>query len=131
MCHRLQTLPDRVEQRPQPSIGMGEECPDEHAVPIDGERRHVFEEGLPRSALEQILLDVRRVECDYRCVVVLDVAADCPNRFRTGEVSHQRHDQVVGFVLFQCLKVPLGFDEAMVVSVEIGLGHEFRIRRNP
>src|SRR6266446_9873045 len=36
LCPRPQTLPDRVEQRPQPSTGMGEECPDEHAVPIDG-----------------------------------------------------------------------------------------------
>jgi hypothetical protein len=40
----------------------------------------------------------------YRCVVVFDVAADRPNRLRTGEVSHLRHDQVAGFVLVQCLR---------------------------
>ena len=64
-------------------------------VSSTGMRRDVGGERVPEPILEQILLDVRRVERrDHRAMVARPGTAHRPQRPRPGEVADERDDQI-------------------------------------
>ena len=70
----------------------------------------------PRVVLEQVLLDVRRVEVIDRRAVLGQVPADRTDRFVPAEIAHNRDQKIVPLELAQRAEVQLVGQVAVIQS---------------
>ncbi len=103
---------------------------DERASGVDRKCRDVGQELPPGIGfLEQVLLDVRRIEGRHRGVVGAHVVADRPKGPVAAEIADHRHNRIVLFVLPQQAEALLAREVAAPHTLTIGLDHQLAITR--
>src|SRR5262249_22299121 len=98
---------------------------------VERERANARIVMLVRVALEEVLLNVRRVEVVRRGTVVAQISSDGPNGLVAGKITHDRDQQVVSLELTQYPIIFFISQIAVVQTVQIGRLHQFGIAGEP
>src|SRR5262249_2448865 len=106
-----------------------EHGPDEHAIVVYGQLLDVFSEEVEDRAVEEVLLDVRRVEGRHRQGVLSQVIADGGQRLGPAEVSDDRYDQVLLLHAADEVVIVHAGQEIAGLPVQVGLKRQVLERR--
>src|SRR5688572_23164014 len=111
------------------SVAHVENGSDEYAFVVDRQLLDVFSEAFEDRAVEEILLDVRRVERCHHQSILSQVIADCGQRLAAAEVSDNRYDQV--FLVHGADEIVIlrSGQEVAGLSVQVGLKGQVFERR--
>src|SRR6266540_4341253 len=106
-----------------------EHGPDEHALVVYGQLLDVFGEAVEDRAVEEVLLDVRRVEGRHRQPVLSQVIADGGQRLGPAEVSDDGYDQVLLLHGADEVVIIRAGQEIAGLPVQVGLKRQVLERR--
>src|SRR5207249_4235012 len=79
------------------------------------------------ALLKQVLFDVRSIKCGNACTVFLEILANLTQRRWSGEITHQRHNEIFPLHLPYELKVLFVGEIASRLSLVVCRGHQIRI----
>src|SRR5678816_2546637 len=69
-----------------------------------GQRSHVGHIRAPLAILKEVVLDIRRVKRRNHQTILLEKTPDCLKSLRTGKVSDDGYESILGFKSFHPLK---------------------------
>src|SRR5688572_5875903 len=123
--HRGQQLHRARVRAARPEAVAVRDRTDERARRIERQRGDVRVEAVPVVALlEEVLLDIRRIERRYRRPALLQVAAHRTERLVAGEVSDEWNDDVSRLHALQHAEVRFVREIAAVRSLAVALEHQ-------
>src|SRR5262245_25713313 len=112
-----------------PSIQNGS---DQHAGGIDRQGPDVFVKQFPGVViLKKILFDVGRVEDTDCASMLINILGDRPNRFWTGEIPDERHNQIRSLHASDILELLLRTEKTPVSRCTIAFRHQIGVGRRP
>src|SRR6185436_17112847 len=103
--------------------GVGDGA-DEEAPLVNRQLAHVLSETVERSALEEILLNIRSVKGGHRKTVLAQIVSHCCQGLLSAEISHDRNYQILPLQVAHEFIVLFGCKEVAEFAILIRLGDE-------